>query len=122
MLAPRRRARRRGDAAARPVARRARAARAAARARLALDVVFPVLHGTFGEDGTIQGLLDLAGIPYVGAGVLASSVGMDKAVMKAVFRDAGLPGLSLDRRPPRRRAAGVDPASASRPSSGSRAS
>jgi D-alanine-D-alanine ligase len=58
----------------------------------ALDVVFPVLHGTFGEDGTIQGLLDLAGIPYVGAGVLASSVGMDKSVMKAVFRDAGLPG------------------------------
>jgi D-alanine-D-alanine ligase len=58
----------------------------------ALDVVFPVLHGTFGEDGTIQGLLDMAGVPYVGAGVLASSVGMDKAVMKAVFRDAGLPG------------------------------
>src|SRR5262245_11117502 len=61
-------------------------------AQLALDVVFPVLHGTFGEDGTIQGLLEMAGIPYVGAGVLASSVGMDKAVMKAVFRDAGLPG------------------------------
>jgi len=60
--------------------------------QLALDVVFPVLHGTFGEDGTIQGLLEMAGIPYVGAGVLASSVGMDKAVMKAVFRDAGLPG------------------------------
>jgi D-alanine-D-alanine ligase len=60
--------------------------------QLALDVVFPVLHGTFGEDGTIQGLLDMAGIPYVGAGVLASSVGMDKAVMKAMFRDAGLPG------------------------------
>jgi D-alanine-D-alanine ligase len=58
----------------------------------ALDVVFPVLHGTFGEDGTIQGLLDMAGIPYVGAGVLASSVGMDKAMMKAVFRDAGIPG------------------------------
>ena len=57
-----------------------------------LDVVFPVLHGTFGEDGTIQGLLDMAGIPYVGAGVLASSAGMDKAIMKAVFRDAGLPG------------------------------
>ena len=57
-----------------------------------LDVMFPVLHGTFGEDGTIQGLLDLAGIPYVGAGVLASSAGMDKAVMKAVFGDAGLPG------------------------------
>src|SRR5262245_42497312 len=59
---------------------------------LGLDVVFPVLHGTFGEDGTIQGLLDMAGLPYVGAGVLASSVGMDKAMMKAVFRDAGLPG------------------------------
>jgi D-alanine-D-alanine ligase len=70
-----------------------------------LDVVFPVLHGTFGEDGTIQGLLDLAGIPYVGAGVLASSAGMDKAVMKAVFRDAGLPGcrwvlVHPDREPP----------------------
>ncbi|HJQ85058.1 MAG TPA: D-alanine--D-alanine ligase family protein [Candidatus Binatia bacterium] len=56
-----------------------------------LDVVFPVLHGTFGEDGTIQGLLELADLPYVGAGVLASAVGMDKAVMKAVFRDAGIP-------------------------------
>jgi len=56
-----------------------------------LDVVFPVLHGTYGEDGTIQGLLDLADLPYVGAGVLASSVGMDKATMKAVFRDAGIP-------------------------------
>jgi D-alanine-D-alanine ligase len=50
-----------------------------------------VLHGTYGEDGTIQGLLDLADLPYVGAGVLASSVGMDKALMKAVFRDAGVP-------------------------------
>jgi D-alanine-D-alanine ligase len=56
-----------------------------------LDVVFPVLHGTFGEDGTVQGLCELAGMPYVGAGVLASAAGMDKAVMKAVFRDAGLP-------------------------------
>ena len=85
-------------------------------------MIFPVLHGTFGEDGTIQGLLDLAGIPYVGAGVLASSAGMDKAVMKAVFGDAGLPGcrwmlVHADREPadgrtdPRRRA-----------SSGSRAS
>ena len=55
------------------------------------DVFFPVLHGTFGEDGTIQGLLELAGVPYVGAGVLASSVGMDKDVMKRLFRDAGLP-------------------------------
>ncbi len=56
-----------------------------------LDVIFPVLHGTFGEDGTIQGLLDLAGIPYVGAGVLASAAGMDKDVMKRLFRDADLP-------------------------------
>lgn len=56
-----------------------------------LDVVFPVLHGTFGEDGTIQGLLDLAGIPYVGCGVLASAAGMDKVVMKTLFRDADLP-------------------------------
>ena len=56
-----------------------------------LDVVFPVLHGTYGEDGTIQGLFELADLPYVGAGVLASAVAMDKAIMKAVFRDAGLP-------------------------------
>jgi D-alanine-D-alanine ligase len=56
-----------------------------------LDVVFPVLHGTFGEDGTIQGLLELADLPYVGAGVAASAVGMDKALMRATFRDAGLP-------------------------------
>jgi D-alanine-D-alanine ligase len=57
----------------------------------ALDVVFPVLHGTFGEDGTIQGLLDLANVPYVGSGVLGSAAGMDKVAMKALFRDAGLP-------------------------------
>ena len=57
----------------------------------ALDVVFPLLHGTFGEDGTVQGLLELAGIPYVGAGVLGSATGMDKDVMKRLFRDAGLP-------------------------------
>ncbi|HYP50875.1 MAG TPA: D-alanine--D-alanine ligase family protein, partial [Pyrinomonadaceae bacterium] len=56
-----------------------------------LDVVFPVLHGTFGEDGTIQGLLEMADIPYVGCGVLASACGMDKVVMKTLFRDAGLP-------------------------------
>ncbi len=55
-----------------------------------VDVIFPVLHGTFGEDGTLQGLLDLADIPYVGCGTLASSVGMDKIVMKSVFRDSGL--------------------------------
>src|SRR5713226_4990274 len=58
---------------------------------LRVDVVFPVLHGTFGEDGTVQGLLELAGLPYVGAGVLASAVGMDKALMKSAFRDAGIP-------------------------------
>ncbi|MGE5528716.1 MAG: D-alanine--D-alanine ligase family protein [Patescibacteria group bacterium] len=56
-----------------------------------LDVIFPVLHGPYGEDGTVQGLLELADIPYVGAGVLASAVGMDKGLMKAVFRQAGLP-------------------------------
>src|ERR1051326_7756110 len=56
-----------------------------------IDVVFPVLHGTFGEDGTIQGLLDLAELPYVGAGVLASSVSMDKEVMKRLARERGLP-------------------------------
>jgi D-alanine-D-alanine ligase len=61
------------------------------RGPIPLDVVFPVLHGTYGEDGTIQGLLELADLPYVGAGVLASAVGMDKAVMKSVFRDAGIP-------------------------------
>jgi len=56
-----------------------------------LDVIFPVVHGTGGEDGTLQGLLDLADIPYVGAGVLGSALGMDKAMMKVVFREAGLP-------------------------------
>ncbi len=56
-----------------------------------VDVIFPVMHGPFGEDGTIQGLLELADIPYVGGGVLASSVGMDKALMKAVFLQNGLP-------------------------------
>ena len=56
-----------------------------------VDVVFPVLHGTFGEDGTIQGLLELADMAYVGAGVLGSAAGMDKDVMKSLFRAAGLP-------------------------------
>jgi D-alanine-D-alanine ligase len=56
-----------------------------------VDVIFPVLHGTFGEDGTIQGLLELADIAYVGAGVLGSSAGMDKDVMKSLFRAAALP-------------------------------
>lgn len=56
-----------------------------------LDVIFPVLHGTFGEDGTIQGLFELAGIGYVGSGVLGSAAGMDKDVMKKLFAQAGLP-------------------------------
>jgi D-alanine-D-alanine ligase len=56
-----------------------------------LDVIFPVLHGTYGEDGTVQGLLELAGIPYVGAGVLGSAVGMDKDAQKRLMRDAGIP-------------------------------
>lgn len=56
-----------------------------------LDVVFPVLHGPFGEDGTIQGLLEMLNIPYVGAGVLGSAVGMDKGIMKMLFQQAGLP-------------------------------
>ncbi len=63
----------------------------ASQGALRVDVVFPVLHGTFGEDGTVQGLLDLAGLPYVGAGVLASAVGMDKDVQKRLFQQAGLP-------------------------------
>ncbi len=56
-----------------------------------IDVVFPVLHGTFGEDGTMQGLLKLADMPFVGAGVLGSAAGMDKDVMKRLWRDAGIP-------------------------------
>ena len=59
--------------------------------RTSIDVVFPVLHGPFGEDGTIQGLLELSDIPYVGAGVLGSAVAMDKDVMKRLFQQAGLP-------------------------------
>jgi D-alanine-D-alanine ligase len=62
-----------------------------ARPALDLDVVFPVLHGTFGEDGTIQGLFELADIAYVGSGVLGSAAGMDKAAMKRLFAAAGLP-------------------------------
>src|SRR6202046_3062998 len=61
------------------------------RSSVNVDVIFPVLHGTFGEDGTVQGLLDLAGLPYVGAGVLASAVGMDKDVQKRLFEQTGLP-------------------------------
>lgn len=56
-----------------------------------IDVVFPVLHGTYGEDGTMQGLLELADVPYVGAGVLASSLAMDKGLFKTVVREKGLP-------------------------------
>ncbi len=56
-----------------------------------LDVVFPVLHGSLGEDGAVQGLLEVAGIPYVGAGILGSAIGMDKDVMKRLLRDAGIP-------------------------------
>ncbi len=58
---------------------------------LPLDVLFPTVHGTYGEDGTLQGLFELTDIPYVGAGVLGSAVGMDKILMKSVFRDHGLP-------------------------------
>jgi D-alanine-D-alanine ligase len=60
-----------------------------------VDVVFPVLHGTYGEDGTVQGLLELAGLPYVGAGVLGSAVGMDKDVQKRLLRDAKLPTVEF---------------------------
>jgi D-alanine-D-alanine ligase len=62
-----------------------------AASRLAIDVAFPCMHGTFGEDGTLQGLLELADVPYVGSGVLASALGMDKIAMKAIFRANGLP-------------------------------
>ena len=65
--------------------------RGAARRAHALDVIFPIVHGPMGEDGTLQGLLELAGIPYVGAGVLGSAVGMDKDVMKRLLLAAGLP-------------------------------
>jgi D-alanine-D-alanine ligase len=64
---------------------------AAAEALSQVDVVFPLVHGTHGEDGTLQGLLELAGLPYVGCGVAASALGMDKALMKACFTAAGLP-------------------------------
>jgi D-alanine-D-alanine ligase len=60
---------------------------------LGLDAIFPVLHGPYGEDGTVQGLLELANVPYVGAGVLGSAVGMDKAVMKQLFASHGLPNV-----------------------------
>jgi D-alanine-D-alanine ligase len=65
-------------------------------APLAVDVIFPVLHGPMGEDGTVQGLLELSGLPYVGAGVLGSAVGMDKDVMKRLLLQAGLPVLPYE--------------------------
>jgi D-alanine-D-alanine ligase len=65
--------------------------RAVAAALASVDVVFPVLHGPFGEDGTVQGLLELAGVPYVGAGVNASALAMDKDLFKSVLRDNGIP-------------------------------
>src|SRR6266852_3761657 len=80
----------RRDAGLAPFQTDANLRRAADRA-INVDVIFPVLHGTFGEDGTIQGLLELADIAYVGAGVLGSSAGMDKDVMKSLFRASGLP-------------------------------
>lgn len=58
--------------------------------KIKLDVIFPIVHGTYGEDGTLQGLLELADLPYVGCGVLASAIGMDKTAAKRMFRDAGL--------------------------------
>ncbi|MDI1240716.1 MAG: D-alanine--D-alanine ligase [bacterium] len=63
---------------------------------LGIDVVFPVLHGTYGEDGTLQGLFEMADVPYIGCGVLASSCGMDKVVMKSLFKEAGLPICRYD--------------------------
>ena len=66
-------------------------ARRASDRAINVDIIFPVLHGTFGEDGTIQGLFELADIAYVGAGVLGSAAGMDKDIMKSLFRAAGLP-------------------------------
>ena len=75
-----------------------------------IDVVFPVLHGTLGEDGAMQGLLEVAGLPYVGAGVLGSAIGMDKDVMKRLLRDAGIPVAAF--RTLRRDAFDADPAGA----------
>ena len=60
-----------------------------------VDVVFPLLHGPWGEDGTLQGLLEMAGVRYVGAGVLASAVGMDKEFMKVAFAAAGLAAAAV---------------------------
>jgi D-alanine-D-alanine ligase len=77
-----------------------------------IDVVFPVLHGTLGEDGAVQGLLEVAGMPYVGAGILGSAIGMDKDVMKRLLRDVGIP--ITDFRTIRRRAFDTDPERACR--------
>jgi D-alanine-D-alanine ligase len=77
-----------------------------------IDVVFPVLHGTLGEDGAVQGLLEVAGIPYVGAGILGSAIGMDKDVMKRLLRDAGIPVTEF--RTIRRQAFDTDPDAACR--------
>ena len=63
---------------------------------LEIDLIFPVLHGPYGEDGTIQGLLEMFDIPYVGAGVLASAIGMDKATCKRLFMEAGIPSVDFD--------------------------
>jgi len=81
----------RRDSGMAPFRIEASALRRAADRAINVDVIFPVLHGTFGEDGTIQGLLELADIAYVGAGVLGSSAGMDKDVMKSLFQAADLP-------------------------------
>jgi D-alanine-D-alanine ligase len=81
----------RADAGIVPFETAAPLTRRAADRAINVDVIFPVLHGTFGEDGTIQGLLELADIPYVGAGVLGSAAGMDKDIMKSLFLAAGLP-------------------------------
>jgi len=64
--------------------------------RLDIDCVFPVLHGTYGEDGTVQGLLECAGLPYVGAGVAGSAISMDKEMTKRLWRDAGLPVVEFE--------------------------
>jgi len=66
------------------------------RAAVEVDVVFPVLHGPFGEDGTIQGLFEMVGVPYVGAGVVGSAIGMDKDVQKRLLRDAGVPVVPFE--------------------------
>jgi D-alanine-D-alanine ligase len=84
------------DAANRPIDEDRSGRGASITSGIKLDVVFPVLHGPYGEDGTIQGLLELANIPYVGGGVLASSVGMDKALSKLVFAARGLPMCDYD--------------------------